>query len=289
MRSLKRDPAPSRLRYRIGRMWRSPGFRRFATVYTPLLAIAGALGWAGMQAEWRDLALAKYEETRAEISALDEFAIKRIEVRGASGEVEGHIRAILFDQIGASSMQADAAAIREKVAEIGWVASAKVRLEAPETLLITVEERVARAIWRRDGALSLIDAEGAVISSLSARDERPDLPVVAGAGAERAVAEARAILTEAGALGDRVRGLIRVGERRWDMVLDQGPKIMLPARGAVDAVAYLAIIQGRDDVLGKDLAAVDLRLMKRPTLRLNPDAKDALDAARAPKKPGEDA
>ena len=288
-RVLKRDPAPSRLRHRVRRLWLSPGFRRFALAYAPMLAIAAGLGWAAMQAEWRDLALMKYEETRAEISAMEEFAIKRIEVRGASEEVEGHIRAILFDQIGASSMQADAGAIRDKVAELGWVSKAKVRLAAPETLMITVEERVARASWRRGGALSLVDADGAVISRLTTRAERLDLPVLAGAGAELAVREAEAILKEAGALADRVRGLVRVGERRWDMVLDEGPKVMLPAKGAVDAVAYLAIIQGRDDVLGKDLAAVDLRLMKRPTLRMNPDAKEALDAARAPKKPGEDA
>ncbi|MEL7462747.1 MAG: cell division protein FtsQ/DivIB [Pseudomonadota bacterium] len=289
MRPLKRDPAPSRIAFRAKRLWRSPRFRRVATVYAPLGLLSAGLTWAAFQADWRDLAMAKMEETRANVAAMEEFAIKRIDVSGATAEVEGHVRAVLFDIVGSSSMHADAALIRARVEELGWVETARVRLAPPETLMISVRERTPRAVWRNDGRLMLVDGDGAAITPLNERGERADLPLIAGDGADRAVAEAEAILEEAGALAEAVRGLVRVGERRWDMVFADGPRVMLPAEGPVDAVAYLVIMQGREDVLGRDLAAVDLRLMKRPTLRLSPDAKEALDAARAPKKPGEDA
>ena len=289
MRSVKRDPAPSRIGFRVKRLWRSAAFRRLATLWAPLLIAVSALGWAAMQEEWRSLARAKVETWRAAISERPEFAVKRIEVLGATPEVEGYVRAVLFGLVGAPSLEIDAASIRDAVEEIGWVARAKVRLAAPDTLMVSVEERTPRAIWRRGGGLFLIDEEGAVVAPLAARAERPDLPVLAGAGADAAVREARLILAEAKALPIPVRGLVRIGARRWDMIFEDGPKVMLPAAGAVDAVAYLDVIERQEGVIGKDVAVIDLRLTGRPTLRLSPDAKDALEAARAPKKPGEDA
>lgn len=286
MRPLKRDPAPSRLGFRLKRLWRSERFRRFATIWTPALVVLASLGWAAAQEEWRVFAVTTFEETRAALKERPEFAIRRIEVRGASPEVEGYVRAILSGSVGASSLDADVEAIRAGIAEIGWVAEAKVRLAPPETLMITVRERVAEVIWRRSGRLSLIDREGVVISPIERRDERPDLPVIAGAGAERAAAEAIDALAAAGPLAERVRGLVRIGERRWDMVLADGPRILLPAEGAADAVAYLTVVQAGEDILGKDVSVIDLRLMDRPTLRLNEGAVEALEARRQPPAKG---
>ena len=286
MRAMRRDPAPSRLGFRLKRLWRSERFRRFATLWAPALVTLAAIGWAAAQEEWRAFAVASFDEARLALKERPEFAIRRIEVRGASPEVEGYVRAILSDQIGASSLDADVEAVRAGIAEIGWVAEAKVRLAAPETLMVTVREREAEAIWRRKGRLSLIDREGVVISPIARRDERPDLPVIAGAGADLAAAEAIDALAAAGPLAERVRGLVRIGERRWDMVLADGPRVLLPAEGAADAVAYLTVVQDRGDIVGQDVSVIDLRLMDRPTLRLNEGAVEALEARRKPPKKG---
>ena len=289
MRPLKRDPAPSRLAFRVKRLGRSPGFIRFATLWAPCLIVLAGIGWAVSQQELREAAITKYDETREALSERPEFAIRRIVIVGASPTVEQEVRAALADQIGVSSMKADAQVLRDRVKTIGWVATAKVRLAAPETLRVKVKERIARAVWRRGERLTLVDRKGAEITDIAARADRADLPLIAGAGADAAVAEARAILAEAGPLAERIRGFVRVGERRWDVIFDEGPKVMLPAKQPSDAMAYLVMIQNRDGVLSRDLAAVDLRISTRPTLRMNPDAAEALEASRAPKKAGEDA
>ena len=54
--------------------------------------------------------------------------------------------------------------------------------------------------------------------------------MVAGEGADKNIAEARALLASAMPLADRLRGLIYVGERRWDLALDRNQRIMLPDR-----------------------------------------------------------
>ena len=48
---------------------------------------------------------------------------------------------------------------------------------------IEVEERIPAVIWRAEEALVLLDGTGHPVAPLSARTERPDLPLIAGVGA----------------------------------------------------------------------------------------------------------
>lgn len=286
MRPLKlrrrRDPAPSRLAFRLKRLWRSARFRKAATVWAPLALTVAAAGWALAQAEWRDLAFAKSAELREAFAARPEFAVRRIEIRGAAPRVEAELRRRLATHLGASSLTADVEAIREEVRTFGWVAAANVRLSAPESLIVSVRQRRPVALWRRGEALTLIDAAGVAVAPAGARADHPTLPVLAGEGADRAVEEARALVDAAAGLAPRLRGLVRVGERRWNAVFHEGPEVLLPAEGAIDAMGYLAALQDGEDVMGRDVSIIDLRLPGRPTLRLNEGAVEALEALRAP-------
>jgi cell division protein FtsQ len=57
------------------------------------------------------------------------------------------------------------------------------------------------------------------------------------------VPEALALIDAAGPLSDRLRGLVRVGERRWDLVLDRDQRILSArdrrARRALERVIAL--------------------------------------------------
>ena len=81
-----------------------------------------------------------------------------------------------------------------------------------------------------------------------------------------------ALIRAAAPLTDRMRGLVRMGERRWDVVLDRGQRIMLPETGAVRALERALAMDAAVDMLGREIAAVDLRLPRRPTLRLAGEA-----------------
>lgn len=294
MRALKpaprrRDPAPSRLAFRVKRNWRSGRLRRVLTVWLPVLAILSGLGWVAAQKDLRDEAFARVETMRQDLTTRPEFAITKVDVSGAPSGVEAEIRGLLSAYMGESSLMTDTAEIRRQVREIGWVRRARVRLLAPETLIVSVDVRTPVAVWRSGGVLTLLDENGAHITQVDRRSDHADLPVIAGIGADRKVAEARSILTAAGHLAPRVRGLVRVGERRWDIILQDGPKIMLPADAPLDAVGYFISLDEAKDVAARDVALIDLRIKNRPTLRLNPDALDTLQQARKPKAPGEDA
>jgi cell division protein FtsQ len=268
--------AAALLRYRLGRLWRRRWLRRAVTVQLPALALAVAAAalasdprvHAGVSAQWRMV--------REALTARPEFAIRRIEIEGASSMVEAEVRAALTDALGASALDIDADAVRRRVESLGWVRSARVALEAPEALRVAVVERVAAAIWRVNGEPWLIDARGEVIEPAFSRADHPDLPLVVGEGAERAMDEARAILSAAGPLGPRIRGLIRVGDRRWDVALDRDVVLSLPAEGAAAAMARAVQLHRDAALFDRDIAGVDLRIVERPVVRLTERAQRTL-------------
>ena len=74
----------------------------------------------------------------------------------------------------------------------------------------------------------------------------------------------------------RLRGLVRMGERRWDVVLDREQRILLPETQAVQALERVIALEGAQDVLARDVARVDMRLAQRPTVQMNKDATQEL-------------
>lgn len=283
------DPAPTRLGFKAKRLWRRPGFRFMTLAVLPAVIALGALGWMFAQPEFRQAALDHYNSVKEAIISRPEFAIRRIEVIGGSPEVTATVQEALTPWIGASSLAADTAAIRAAVGALGWVDNAGVRLVAPETLIVTVKERIPALVWRHGDELILLDATGSSIAKIEARADRADLPLIAGEGAAAAAQDALAVFAAASGVKPRLRGLVRIGQRRWDAIIEDGPRIMLPASGAAEAIAYVATLDVSEKLLERDLVQIDLRIPRRPTLRLTPESVIQFEDARKPRKSGKDA
>ncbi|MGF1658987.1 MAG: cell division protein FtsQ/DivIB [Rubrimonas sp.] len=283
------DPAPAPWRYRLSRLWRRRWVRRAVLAQAPALALgAFAVGLAADPATHAALA-ERAAELRAALDSQPQFKVREIEVEGASDELAPVVRDALGDAMGASSLALDPAALRARVEALPRVAAARIALEAPGLLRVGVTERRPAALWRVAGRLRVIDAEGHDLGPVARRADRPDLPLLLGPGADRAAAEGLALIAQAAPLAPRLRGLVRVGDRRWDMALDRDVTIRLPAVAPRDALAAALALQAEAQVLDRDIRALDLRLADRPTLRLGPAAAEALELRRAAARPGEDA
>ena len=147
-------------------------------------------------------------------------------------------------------------------------------------LQVTITERVPAILWRNGAALEMLDATGNRVATLLDRSARPDLPVIAGEGADEHVPEALTLIRTARPILGRLRGLVWMGERRWDLVLDRDQRIMLPEIDPVPALQRVIALDQAEDLLGRDLVAVDMRNEARPTLRLKPagDGQDEIQA-----------
>lgn len=268
------DPAPSRWAYRFERLMLTPLFRKVLRVGVPL-ALCVAAGAIYLSDEARRDALAlKVAELRHEIETRPEFMVQLLAVDGASTGVEEDIREIFPFDLPVSSFELELEQVREMIVGLPAVADADVRLRQGGVLVAEVTEREPVAVWRTRDGLVVVDAEGVSLADLRHRSDRADLPVIAGEGADKAVTEALRILQAAAPLADDMRGLVRMGERRWDVVMQRGQRIMLPESEPVRALERVIVLNEVQDMLARDLVAVDMRLAARPTIRMNEAATE---------------
>lgn len=278
----QRDVSPSRLAYRLNRLWLTPAVRRFVAHGLPALMILGALAafWAG--ADRRAMVMGFAADLRAAVEDRPEFRISRVEVVTPTPEVAAAVLARLEVTLPASSLRLDLDALRGRAEALDAVARASLVARTTGSgegvLEVRLTERAPAWVWRHADGLDLIDATGRRVARVAHRDVRADLPMLAGEGAPDAVAEAAVLLAAAQPIGPQVAGLVRMGMRRWDLVLDSGLRILLPATDPVAALERALALHAAQDLLARDIAAVDLRNPLQPTLRLTPEA--ALELAR---------
>lgn len=278
-RATRRDPGPSRLAYRLNRLWLTPLYRRLFRVGLPAFLACMIAG----------LYLA--DETRRAnltggISALvdniqnrDAFLVRTMQIEGASPAVDKGLRAMLPVTLPASSFDIDLPALRTQIELLDAVEHVDLRIKPGGILSAVVTERKPAILWRHARGIDLLDATGHRVASVTSRDLRRDLPMIAGEGAGEHAAEALGLIGAAGPILPRLRGLERMGERRWDIVLDRGQRIMLPADRPLPALEHALAMDKADGVLGRDVVAVDLRDPNRPVLRMGLTAQNTLRRA----------
>ena len=121
-----------------------------------------------------------------------------------------------------------------------------------------------------------MDASGIEVDEISSRSRRLDLPLLVGKGGQHQVSEALNLLLETKSLVLRVRGLVRIGERRWDIILDRNQVIKLPEKNPLDALKkVIALHEGRR-LLDRDILYIDFRNIDKPVLGLTDEASGEL-------------
>ncbi|WP_240536694.1 cell division protein FtsQ/DivIB [Bartonella sp. WD12.1] len=152
-----------------------------------------------------------------------------------------------------------------------WIQSADVQKIYPNRVRISVIEREPYAIWQHDGIMDIVDHTGCVIAPFQAGLVQ-NLPLVVGQGAQSAAKLFIKELSVYPQLSSRVRAYVRVGDRRWDLVLDNGMRIMLPEKRAIESLSSLFKTGTVQDLFVRDVLSIDLRLSDRITVSLSDEA-----------------
>jgi cell division protein FtsQ len=270
------DPAPSRWSWRLQRLMLTPVFRLGLRVGLPFVLTFG-IGLSYLSNPVRQDAISDViANTRASIQERPEFMVSLLAIDGAGTDLAEDIRRNLSIDFPVSSFDLDLEQMREAVMLLSPVAEASLRIRPGGVLQVDVVPRVPVVVWRSHTSLSLLDANGAHVAHVSFRSDRADLPLIAGEGANEHVDEVMELIRTAQPLGKRLRGVVRMGARRWDIVLDRDQRILLPTTGAVTALERVIALEGAQDVLSRDVARIDMRLSGRPTVKMNDEATQEL-------------
>ncbi|MGA0541632.1 cell division protein FtsQ/DivIB [Neotabrizicola sp. VNH66] len=276
----RRDPAPTIWAYRMQRVMLTPYLRALLRIGLPTMVLASLCGLYLADQARRDGVVQIFTDLRAKFEQRPEFMVTLASIEGCSDELAEAVRARLHLNLPQSSFDLDLEAARSRIEALDAVKSADLRVRSGGILQVVIVERQPVAVWRTDEGLTLVDDTGHRVASLIERADRADLPLIAGAGADLATPEALQILAASAPLAPRIRGLVRVGERRWNLVLDRGQTILLPEDAPVRAIERLLALDQAQPILGRDLVQVDLRHAARPTIRLTPYALTELRRAR---------
>ena len=263
------DPAPSRWSYRLLRLMLTPFLRRLVFFGIPAFGLAAGIGLYFSEQDNRDKMRMLYSEARLLITQHPEVMVTLMAIEGASDLVDQDIREVLPVDFPISYFDLDLPQMREIIIGLDTVKDAVLQLSMGAGILqIEVTERVPAAIWRHRGGLELLDETGAYVRTASSRQDYKNLPLIAGIDADTQVQQALELMEAGQPLAKRIRGLVYMGARRWDVVLDNNQRLMLPERQPVETLERIIALDQAENLLSRDLTVVDFRLVDRPTLRL---------------------
>jgi cell division protein FtsQ len=212
------------------------------------------------------------------VTARTGFAVDQIKVVGNRETSEIDVLDKLDLDGWTSLIGFDAEAARQRIETLPWVEAAAVRKVYPHALEVRVEERRPFAIWQQGRELSVIEKSGRIIAPYAGGKEA-GLPLIIGVGAPQQAPDLLARLAQYPELTARVKGYIRVGERRWDLKLENGITVKLPEEGEDQAIADLVRMDHESGLLTRDIVAVDMRIAGQLAVQLSPEAMDARLAA----------
>jgi cell division protein FtsQ len=247
--------------------------RRFGVwVGVPTLLAGGVYGAVQVASSKLGQATLQYASDRMlDGTARAGLVVADIEVEGRETTDRETVMSALGVGVGAPILAISPRRAKDQLEALPWVRSAVVERRLPDTLYVRLVERKPLALWQHGGKLELIDHEGGVIS-VTRLDRFAKLPLVVG---EHAAARAAALLDMLASepdLAARVTAAIRVGDRRWNLRIDNTIDVLLPAESAADAWSQLARLERSSAILKRDVQTVDVRLPDRLVLRVNPEA-----------------
>lgn len=193
--------------------------------------------------------------------------VDQVVIEGRQKTPEALVRTALGLSDGAPILGFSPAAARARIEQIQWVRSAIVSRRLPDTVVVQLQERNPFAVWQHEGKFVLIDREGKSVTDSDVASFASQLPLVVGAGAPEAAAGIIDALAAQPTIQARVVAAVRVGERRWNLRLNNGTDVLLPEGAEAQALARLAELQGTHALLDRPLQALDMRLPDRFVFR----------------------
>jgi cell division protein FtsQ len=231
-----------------------------------------------------------FDDTRNALANSAGFRISTVAINGRRQLNQDEVLAIGGVNGRSSLLFLDAATVRDKLKANPWIADATILKLYPGRLQIDIVERTAFALWQQDGRLAVIADDGVVLQPYVSR-RFVTLPLVVGKGADVRAHDFLALLDRYPQIRAVTKAAIFVGERRWNLRLQDGLDIRLPENDVGHALATLSRLDREDRLFSRDVVAVDMRLPDRLTVQLSEDAararEDLLKDKKTRKKAGD--
>ncbi len=193
--------------------------------------------------------------------------------------VQGHIRTTVEDIAnvvnltpGMPIFDIDLAEKRDAIMTLPWIRSVVIERLLPDTIIIQVKEKTPIAIWQHKKKYWPIDEFGETIEDQ--KTVISNVLLVVGEDAPKHTPHLIEVLDQYPKVRDHVRSAVRVGNRRWDLYLDDaehGMVVQLPETDIGQAIKRLQDFNETGQILNRDINVIDLKLPDRLIIRSSAD------------------
>ena len=267
MKQTKSYPRPSKIRYRLERVWLRLWLRKLILYLSLILVFSTfCLLIFVYSSDW--IKLKDYKNYfKNNIFERPELSVSKLEIKTTNLDLINQINAILKLSFPINSIKLDINHIQKIINQIDSVESSNVRINDSGVLLVEVIERKPVAVYRENDDLALIDLKGYKINNIFSRSDRNDLPLIVGTGGNYKVKEALEIYQLLSIYLIDIRGLIRIGERRWDIIFKNNKRIKLSEKYPKRSLRNFLSSDKSYLISSNDFVIIDLRFTNKIILR----------------------
>ena len=166
------------------------------------------------------------------------FTLETVAIKGNNYIDPKYIVSSLNADVGTPLFAISLENIHKKLKENSWVKDVNIQRKLPNTILVSITERVPIAVWQHQKKLYLIDQEGNVIKS-DKIENFSNLIHVVGIDANLYAYHLIGELNTNPVMASNIVSAVRYGERRWNLILKQNIIVKMPETGFEKAYNYL--------------------------------------------------
>ena len=261
------DPAPSRLYYKINRLFYRLWFRLLLMVLFLVISILLSKKFfykdIDLNAEIRFLS----EESSAIYKGLTELSINRILVKGGQESLKKEIITLVENSAIEGFSALSAQALREKIEDIRKVKKAFVKFSTDGLVVVNVIERKEAVVFFNNDLYEVLDGNGVILSIKQNYEGLSSLPLLVGKDASKNINALLALVNEMGSYQSEVLYYEWVGERRWDIHMKSELVFKLPENNLNKGLEVMRMFLRETNKLSKPVVSVDLRNIDKPIIR----------------------
>jgi cell division protein FtsQ len=150
--------------------------------------------------------------------------------------------------------------VKNNLQKNSWIKEVSIARRIPNTIYVSMVERVPIAIWQSNKKLFLIDNEGFKITGANEDIEKFSyLPHVVGSDANIYAGQLIEDIEKYPEFAIKVISSVRYGERRWNLNLQQNITVKMPEIGFLEALKYIVELDKASKLFDKNYKTIDLR------------------------------
>ena len=261
------DPAPSKLYYKINRLFYRLWFRLVLIIVFLVVSILVSKKFLfkdiDLNAEIRILS----EESSAIYKGLTELSITRIFVKGAQESLKKEIITLIENAATEGFSALKAQALREKIEDIRKVKKAFVKFSTDGLVIVNVIERKEAVVFFNNDLYEVLDSNGIILSIKQNYEGLSSFPLIVGKDASKNINKLLELVNEIGSYQSEVLYYEWVGERRWDIHMKSEMVFKLPENNLNKGLKVMRMFLRETNNLSRTAVSVDLRNIDKPIIR----------------------